>query len=47
MGVERIIDMFRTTVNVMGDNIATLIVANSENDLNLDLYNSKPLKKVA
>lgn len=47
MGVERIIDMFRTTVNVMGDNIVTLIVANSENDLNLDLYNSKTLKKVS
>lgn len=47
MGVERIIDMFRTTVNVMGDNIATLIVANSENDLNLDLYSSKTLKKVS
>ena len=27
MGVERIIDMFRTTVNVMGDNICTLIIA--------------------
>ena len=36
MGVERIIDMFRTTVNVMGDNIVTLIIANSEKDLNLD-----------
>ena len=47
MGVERIIDMFRTTVNVMGDNIATLVIANSENDINLDLYNSKPIKKVA
>lgn len=33
MGVERIIDMFRTTVNVMGDNICTLIIANSENEL--------------
>lgn len=40
MGVERIIDMFRTTVNVMGDNICTLVVSNSENDLNLDMYNS-------
>ena len=37
MGVERIVDMFRTTVNVMGDNVCTLIVANSENDFNLSL----------
>lgn len=33
MGVERIIDMFRTTVNVMGDNTCTLIVASSEKEL--------------
>lgn len=33
MGVERIIDMFRTTVNVMGDNTCTLVVASSEKDL--------------
>ena len=39
MGVERIIDMFRTTVNVMGDNICTLIIANSEKELELEKYN--------
>ena len=36
MGVERIIDMFRTTVNVMGDNTCTLIVASSEKELDKD-----------
>lgn len=41
MGVERIIDMFRTTVNVMGDNVCTLIIANSENDIDLEKYNSQ------
>lgn len=46
MGVERIIDMFRTTVNVMGDNICTLIIANSENDLDLDKYNNKETKLI-
>ena len=46
MGVERIIDMFRTTVNVMGDNVCTLVIANSENDLNLDIYNSKKTELV-
>lgn len=40
MGVERIIDMFRTTVNVMGDNICTLVVAKSENDLDIEAYNN-------
>ncbi len=47
MGVERIIDMFRTTVNVMGDNIVTLIIANSEKDLNLDEYNKNKIKEKA
>jgi Na+/H+-dicarboxylate symporter len=47
MGVERIIDMFRTTVNVMGDNICTLVIANSEKDLDIDLYNKKPEKQTA
>ena len=41
MGVERIIDMFRTTVNVMGDNICTLIIGNSEKELNLYNYNKE------
>ncbi|MBC5997329.1 dicarboxylate/amino acid:cation symporter [Romboutsia ilealis] len=41
MGVERIIDMFRTTVNVMGDNICTLIIANSEKEIDLEVYNKE------
>ena len=41
MGVERIIDMFRTTVNVMGDNICTLIIANSEKELDVESYNKE------
>ncbi|MGL5330416.1 MAG: dicarboxylate/amino acid:cation symporter [Peptostreptococcaceae bacterium] len=44
MGVERIIDMFRTTVNVMGDNICTLIIAHSEKELNIEEYNSSNLE---
>lgn len=47
MGVERIIDMFRTTVNVMGDNICTLVIANSENDINLDMYNENKTASAA
>ena len=41
MGVERIVDMFRTTVNVMGDNICTLIVANSENDFDKNIFKNQ------
>lgn len=41
MGVERIIDMFRTTVNVMGDNICTLIIANNEKEIDLEEYNKE------
>ena len=41
MGVERIIDMFRTTVNVMGDNFCTLIIASSEKEIDLEEYNKE------
>ena len=47
MGVERIIDMFRTTVNVMGDNICTLIIANSENDFDKDMFYGEKEEKLA
>ncbi|MEG2786694.1 MAG: dicarboxylate/amino acid:cation symporter [Romboutsia sp.] len=47
MGVERIIDMFRTTVNVMGDNICTLVIANSEKDLDLEKYNKNISSELA
>lgn len=46
MGVERIVDMFRTTVNVMGDNVCTLIVANSENDFDKDMFYAEETKNV-
>ncbi|MEG0857446.1 MAG: dicarboxylate/amino acid:cation symporter [Terrisporobacter sp.] len=45
MGVERIVDMFRTTVNVMGDNICTLIVAKSENDFDEKMFYGEILEK--
>ncbi|RDY29498.1 dicarboxylate/amino acid:cation symporter [Romboutsia weinsteinii] len=41
MGVDRLLDMTRTTVNVMGDCACTLIVSNSEKELDLDLYYGK------
>jgi len=33
MGVDRIIDMFRTVVNILGDGVCTLLVAKSEGEL--------------
>ncbi len=39
MGVDRIIDMLRTAVNVAGDNVCTILIAKSENELNEKIYN--------
>ena len=33
LGVERILDMARTTVNIMGDSTAAVILAKMENEL--------------
>jgi Na+/H+-dicarboxylate symporter len=41
MGVDRLLDMTRTVVNVTGDSIISCIVAKSEGQLNLDTFNSK------
>lgn len=38
MGVDRLLDMTRTTVNVMGDCACTLVVSKSEGELDLDMY---------
>ena len=40
IGVDRILDMMRTTVNVMGDCVCCLAVAKSEQALDLEKYNS-------
>jgi len=39
MGVDRLLDMMRTAVNVTGDAVVTLIVANSENNLSYEIFN--------
>lgn len=39
MGVDRLLDMMRTAVNVTGDAVITVIVAQSENNLSLDVFN--------
>nr|WP_298379500.1 dicarboxylate/amino acid:cation symporter [uncultured Halomonas sp.] len=40
-GIDRILDMARTCVNVAGDLMVTTLVGKSEKELDLDIYNSK------
>lgn len=42
IGIDRLLDMTRTVVNVTGDCTVATIVAKSENALNLDIYNADP-----
>jgi Na+/H+-dicarboxylate symporter len=39
LGVDRLLDMVRTAVNVSGDAAVSVIVAKSEGKLNQDIYN--------
>lgn len=39
MGVDRLLDMMRTAVNVTGDAAVTVIVAQSENNLSMSVFN--------
>lgn len=39
MGVDRLLDMMRTAVNVTGDSVITTIVARSENSIDMATYN--------
>ena len=39
MGVDRILDMMRTAVNVTGDAVCTTIVANQNHELNREVFN--------
>ncbi|WP_086929341.1 dicarboxylate/amino acid:cation symporter [Agarilytica rhodophyticola] len=39
IGVDRILDMARTAVNITGDSAASIIVAKSEDKLDIDTYN--------
>lgn len=39
LAVDRILDMGRTAINITGDAVGSVIVANSEKELNLEVYN--------
>ena len=38
LGVDRLLDMVRTSVNVTGDAVVSMIVANSENQIDTDVF---------
>lgn len=40
IGIDRILDMTRTAVNITGDAVCTIIVAKSEGELDEDIYNA-------
>jgi len=40
IGVDRLLDMVRTVVNITGDAMVTTVVAKSEGLVNIDRYNS-------
>ncbi|CAM2961981.1 dicarboxylate/amino acid:cation symporter [Hathewaya histolytica] len=40
LSADRIVDMFRTAANITGDAVCTVIVAGSEKELDLDIYNN-------
>ena len=37
-GIDRILDMARTTLNVTGDAMVSLLIAKSENELDINVY---------
>jgi len=39
MGVDRLLDMIRTAVNITGDCVVTCIVAKSEGEMDIDVFN--------
>jgi len=38
LGVDRLLDMIRTSVNITGDAVVTCVVAKSEDEINLDIF---------
>ncbi len=44
MGIDRILDMARTSVNITGDAVCTMIVAKAEGEFNEEIFNSETVK---
>ncbi|MDO4467609.1 MAG: dicarboxylate/amino acid:cation symporter [Bacillota bacterium] len=47
MGVDRILDMLRTAVNITGDAVCTTIVAKQNKSLNVDVFNNMDIETEA
>ncbi|WP_261298553.1 dicarboxylate/amino acid:cation symporter [Shewanella holmiensis] len=47
IGVDRLLDMLRTAVNVTGDTVATVIIAKSEGAFNEEVFNDSQAGKAA
>ncbi|GGN23622.1 hypothetical protein GCM10007984_24500 [Shewanella putrefaciens] len=47
IGVDRLLDMVRTAVNVTGDCVATAVIAKSEGEFNETVFNNTQAGKVA
>jgi len=43
LGVDRLLDMLRTAVNVSGDAVVSLVVAKSEDKLDIEVFNNESL----
>lgn len=43
IGIDRFTDMFKTVLNVMGDSVCSMLVAKSENELDMSVYNGESL----
>ena len=41
IGVDRLLDMVRTAVNITGDSMVTCIVAKSEGQLSMDVFRAE------
>ncbi len=46
IGIDRLLDMLRTSVNVVGDGTVATIVAKSEDDLDMDVFNDPDAGRV-
>ncbi|MCT4620206.1 MAG: dicarboxylate/amino acid:cation symporter [Marinisporobacter sp.] len=45
IGIDRILDMCRTAINITGDAMCTVIIAKSEGEFNEDIYNAQVEEK--
>jgi Na+/H+-dicarboxylate symporter len=47
IGVDRLLDMARTVVNISGDAVCTILIAKSEGKFNAEVYDSGNSEKIS